>query len=187
MLALIVGALTVLGGSVAAAPEPSPELSPEPSPVRIEIEEERSLSIGPRFGMSLNGDQWLAGGHLLLENLCLDGVGVEPILLVGLGGNHATIRTGLRAGFTFWIGGVRGVGLMPMVGADLSVALPVGDFARFCSRTQILGCDGVFLGYEIGAGVRYRWFRLEAMAGFADLPVFTTTFALDLPLGGSAP
>ena len=55
------------------------------------------LEGGPRGGLTVNDDQWIVGGHLRLGLLCLGGFALEPVALVGFGGNYLTLRPSLRA------------------------------------------------------------------------------------------
>ncbi|MBI4819545.1 MAG: hypothetical protein HY791_24950 [Deltaproteobacteria bacterium] len=152
-----------------ATPHPADEAKDDTSGTRVQV--------GPRVGVSINSDQWIFGGHILFEGLCFEGVGLEPILLVGFGGNHAVLRPGFRAGYTLWLGPV---GLMPMAGASLNVAVPVGGFSDFCDEFALTGCADTFIGFELGGGVRYEWLRLEFMAALEpEMPVLTTTLAVD--------
>lgn len=138
------------------------------------------VSVGVRGGVSVNDDQWVVGGHVLAEDI----IDVEPLVLVGIGGNRLTLRPSLRAGYTFWIGDERGFGITPAAGVTALFYVPVGPFATWCHRTGVAGCGGWALGYELGGAVRYDWVRLEAMAGLGDAPVVTVTLATDFQVTG---
>jgi hypothetical protein len=160
---------------------------PDEDPPAVSIDRTPRASAGPRMGVSINGDQWIIGGHLLVESLCLPGLGIEPVVLVGIGGNFLTLRPAGRVTYSFWIGGRHGVALAPALGVSALIWIPVGDFASFCNRTDLDGCGGHDIGFEIGGGLRWRWLRLEAMGGFGGLPVVTITLAADLPVWSSEP
>ncbi|MBI2372479.1 MAG: hypothetical protein HYV07_00635 [Deltaproteobacteria bacterium] len=184
------GLLAGLAAPASSCPEPrgqhgetdSPQGAGSPNDGPSDLPSSQKITLGPRLGVSVNADQYIVGGHVLFENLCLKGVGIEPIFLVGFGGNHATLRPGVRVGYTFWIGGPDGLGLMLGAGATLSVATPVGSFSSFCHDVRIEGCGWTGFGFEAGGALRYGWVRLEAQLGFEELPVLTTTLALDYPL-----
>lgn len=142
---------------------------------REAAEEGVQLRAGLRAGASLNNDQALLGGHVLAE----DGFALEPVVLVGIGGNHFTMRPSVRAGYTFWIGDVGDFGIMPSAGITMQLYLPVGRFASWCDRVDLDACHGWQLGGELGGGVRMGWARLEAMAGIGEVPAVTITFAGD--------
>lgn len=151
----------------------------------LTLRREPTVRIGPRFGGTLNFDQWLLGGQILGDSIGIDALGLEAMFVLGIGGNHVTVRPAARVLYTVWIGGHRGLGIAPTVGASALIYVPVGDFAKFCNRVDLHGCGGWDLGMDVGGSLRFRWFRLEATLGFFGIPKATITFALDLPVGRS--
>lgn len=137
------------------------------------------VSAGLRAGASINSDQALLGGHALAE----DGLGLEALVLVGLGGNHLTMRPSLRTSYTLWIGDEGGFGIMPAAGLTMLFYVPVGPFATWCNRVGLGQCHGWQFGYEVGGGVRYSFVRIDAMAGIGELPALTITVAADATIG----
>lgn len=149
----------------------------------LTLRREPTLRIGPRFGGTLNFDQWLFGGQILGDSIGIDAFGLEAMFVLGVGGNHVTLRPAARMLYTLWIGGHRGLGIAPTVGASALIYVPVGDFAKFCNRVDLHGCGGWDLGMDVGGSLRFRWFRLEATLGFFGIPKATITFAVDFPVG----
>lgn len=181
------------GAPDARAPAPAPAAPPRSAlkvaqrALGLTLQREPTLRVGPRMGGSLNFDQWLVGGQILGDSIGIDALGLEAMFLVGLGGNHVTLRPAARLLYTFWIGGHRGLGLAPTVGASALIYVPVGDFAEFCHRVDLHGCGGWDLGMDLGGSLRFRWLRLEATAGFFGIPRATITFAFDIPVGRPRP
>ena len=153
----------------------------------LTLQREPTLRIGPRVGGSLNFDQWLVGGQILGDSIGIDALGLEAVFLFGVGGNHVTLRPAARLLYTFWIGGHRGLGIAPTVGASALIYVPVGDFAEFCHRVDLHGCGGWDLGMNLGGSLRFRWLRVEATAGFWGIPKATITVAFDIPVGKPRP
>ncbi len=136
--------------------------------------------------MSVNNDQWVAGGFGRLGGICplvcLGDLGVGLHALAGFGGNRFTLRTSARLDSVLWLGAERTVGLYPAVGASAYFLFPVGAFAEFCERTRLKGCGGTYFGFEIGGGLRLWQAFLEAVAGTGQLPAVTVTAGVTLPL-----
>lgn len=174
------------GATTTAPPPPLPRRSLAKDAQRalgLTLRREPTLRIGPRFGGTLNFDQWLFGGQILGDSIGIDAFGLEAMFVLGVGGNHVTLRPAARMLYTLWIGGHRGLGIAPTVGASALIYMPVGDFAKFCNRVNLHGCGGWDLGMDLGGSVRFRWFRLEATMGFFGIPKATITFAVDFPIG----
>jgi hypothetical protein len=131
------------------------------------------VDAGPRAGITINGDQWLVGGHLRASVPCLGGLGYGPTLTLGLGGNYLTLKSSGRLDYLIWFDRAKVFGIYPAVGASALFYIPVGGFARFCNRTGLYECYGKELGLEVGVGLRYRWLGADAFIGFGGLPVLT--------------
>jgi hypothetical protein len=58
----------------------------------------------------------------------------------------------------------------------------VGHYASWCNRYEVDACWGNDDGIELGGGLQYSWFGLEAMAGLGGLPVVTINATLTIPL-----
>jgi hypothetical protein len=136
------------------------------------------------MGLSINDDQWLAGGQLRTSFPCLGKLGFGPLLVLGVGGNHITFRSAFRLDYLFWLDSAHNFGVYPAVGAAVLFYLPVGDFAEFCHRVALDECSGYIFGAELGGGLRYRRFSLDAFAGFGGLPVLSIMAVLHFPLTG---
>jgi hypothetical protein len=143
------------------------------------------LGLGPRLGISVNGDQWIAGAHLRWGFPCLGRLGMMPVVYMGLGGNHLTARASLRLDYLVRIGGEQGFSIYPAVGGSVIFYMPVGHFASFCHRVDLNECWGYDFGLELGGGLGYHWFALDVIAGFAGIPVVTITATATFPLFGS--
>lgn len=138
------------------------------------------IHAGPRAGGSVNADQWTLGAQLIVESRYTAGLGLEPIFLLGVGGNHMTFRPGLHLLYTFWLDPRHRVGIAPVLGVSAYFYEPVGWFANAC----VTGCRGSDVGIEFGAAVRYRWFRLETVVGRMGLPIVTINVGFDFALLG---
>jgi hypothetical protein len=170
---LIGGALTLYGASASAQPDQAG----------------RSCALGfgagPRAGGTLNGDQWLAGGHAHLDLLCLGGLGSELVAVGGLGGNLVTLRGSLRLVYDFELWrGRRGLRLYPALGWSLQYYTPVGHFATWCGRYDVDACYGFASGVELGGGLRWSWLGAEVIVGLSDLPVLTLALSATFDLAG---
>jgi hypothetical protein len=156
-----------------AAPAPSATC---PSCCRVAVE------VGPRIGVSVNGDQWLIGGQLRSSVPCLGQLGFGPTLAVGLGGNHLTLRSSGRLDYMLWFDRAHVFGVYPSAGVSVFIYTPVGRFAAFCHRVHLDECSGYMVGGEIGGGIRYRWAAVDAFLGLGGLPVVTIMAAASFPL-----
>ncbi|MFP6687062.1 MAG: hypothetical protein VB934_20230 [Polyangiaceae bacterium] len=167
----------------AIAPSPPPQDCPECPALKSENPLcQTGLGAGPRFGGSVNTDQWTVGGHLRLALHCLGGLTAESYLLSGWGGNYATLRPGLRLSYFFWFTDEGGFAIYPTVGGSLYYYLPVGHYATWCNRHEVDACWSNDNGFEVGGGVQYSWFGLEGMVGLGGLPVVTINATLTVPL-----
>jgi hypothetical protein len=183
----LVGGAAVLGAPAPVRPRPSapptsgkaPPSSPPPAPgCTLELEG------GPRGGLTINDDQWIVGGHLRLGLLCLGGFALEPVALLGFGGNYLTLRPSVRAIYRLYSDTNRELELHPTLGYSFVQWLPVGDFADWCSRLEVDACYASDGGVELGGGIAYRFLGLEAVAGFGSLPVVTITLTATFPIAG---
>jgi hypothetical protein len=165
---------------LAAAPTADAARTPPPCPSCCMV----AAELGPRFGLTVNADQWLFGAALRSSVPCLGNLGVGPALAVGVGGNHLTMRSSGRLDYMLWLDHAHTFGVYPAVGASVRFYVPVGRFASFCNRVHLDECSGYDVGGEIGGGVRYRWLALDAFAGSRGLPVVTVMAALSFPLVG---
>lgn len=138
------------------------------------------IHAGPRAGGSVNADQWTLGAQMLVEGRHTAGLGLEPLFLLGVGGNHVTFRPGLHLMYTFWFDQRHRFGLAPVFGVSAYFYEPVGWFANAC----VTACRGSEVGIEFGAAARYRWFRLEAVVGRMGLPIVTINLGFDFALLG---
>jgi hypothetical protein len=134
--------------------------------------------------VSVNGDQYLIGAHLRWSLPCLGGLGLAPVVVAGFGGNYMTVRPSLRFDYMFRIGGPLGFAIYPALGGSVIYYAPVGHFASFCTRVDLDECWGFDYGLELGGGLGYHWFALEAMVGLHGLPVVTVTATATIPLVG---
>ena len=140
------------------------------------------MDAGPRVGITINGDQWLVGGQLRMGLPCLGNLGFGPVLALGLGGNHLTLRSSGRLDYLIWFDDAHVFGVYPAVGASALFYMPVGGFATFCNRTGLDECWGHEIGLEVGGGLRYKWFGVDGFLGFGGLPVVTLMAAASFPL-----
>jgi hypothetical protein len=157
------------------APASSPPAPPAPG-CTLELEG------GPRGGLTVNDDQWILGGHLRLGLLCLGGFALEPVALVGFGGNYLTLRPSVRAIYRLYSDTNRLLELHPTLGLSLVQWLPVGQFAEWCDRLEVDACYARDSGVELGGGIAYRFLGLDAVAGFGSLPVVTITLTATFPI-----
>lgn len=141
-----------------------------------------AVDAGPRVGISINGDQWLLGGHLRIALPCLGNLGFGPVLAFGVGSNYLTLTSSGRLDYLVWFDDARVFGAYPVLGASALFYMPGGRFAAFCNRVGLDECWGHEIGWEVGGGLRYRWFGLEALAGFTGLPALTVMAAASFPL-----
>lgn len=141
-----------------------------------------NVELGPRVGVSINGDQWLGGAHLRSSMPCLGTLGLGPQLVIGAGGNHISIRSAGRLDYMLWFDDAHTFGIFPAVGASVRFYLPVGRFASFCYRVHLAECSGYDAGTELGGGIRFRWASLDAMIGSHGLPVLTIMAAASFRL-----
>ena len=195
----LVGARVALLGGVAVSFWANPVLS-APPPVRATAPSARAatgtapsspprapgctleLEGGPRGGITVNDDQWIVGGHLRLGLLCLGGLALEPVALLGFGGNYLTLRPSLRAIYRLYSDTNRELELHPALGYSLVQWLPVGQFADWCDRLEVDACYARDSGVELGGGIAYRFLGLDAVAGFGSLPVVTITLTATFPM-----
>ena len=140
------------------------------------------LEGGPRGGLTVNDDQWVVGGHLRLGLLCLGGLALEPVALLGFGGNYLTLRPSVRAIYRLYSDTNRELELHPTLGYSLAQWIPVGRFAEWCNRLEVDACYARDTGVELGGGIAYRFLGLDAVAGFGSLPVVTITLTATFPL-----
>jgi hypothetical protein len=140
------------------------------------------VDAGPRIGISINGDQWLVGAHLRVAVPCFGNLGFGPVMTIGIGGNYFTLRSSGRLDYIFWFDEAHTFGVSPAVGVSALFYMPVGGFARFCNRVGLDECWGHEVGLELGGGVRYKWFGLDAFIGFGGLPAVTVMAAASFPL-----
>jgi hypothetical protein len=147
--------------------------------------------VGPRAGVSVNNDQWVMGGFARVGGLCpfvcLGDLGASLHALLGLGGNRATLRVGLRLDSLLWFDAAHKFALYPVAGASAYVLVPVGAFAEFCERTHLQGCGGTYWGAELGGGIRVWKVFVEGVVGTGQLPVVTATAGIALPVWETAP
>jgi hypothetical protein len=141
-----------------------------------------AVDSGPRAGISINGDQWLLGAHLRVGLPCFGGLGLSHTLAFGLGGNYFTLRSSGRLDYMFWFDNQHIFGIYPTAGVSALFYGPVGGFASFCSRVGLDECWGHDAGWEAGGGIRYRWLGVDALVGFAGLPVLTVMVGAWFPL-----
>lgn len=152
------------------------------------------VGLGPRFGGSLNGDQWVVGFHGRLELLCLGGLTFDAVGVAGFGGNHATLRPSIRATYHLrlldkpsWApAGLRGEEphIYPVIGASFLHHEPVGPFAEWCHRYDVAACSATEGGLELGGGIGYWLLGFEGIAGLGGLPVVTMMATVTFPLVG---
>jgi hypothetical protein len=149
------------------------------------------LFAGPQGGISVNPDQWVLGGVIGLDGVCVIGCTRDLTLalhaLSGVAGNHVTVRISPRLSYTFWIGDEDTLGVEVAAGGGVIALIPVGGFAEFCNRTDLDGCGGVWAGFEYGAGVRLWPITVHAIVGTGEVPVVTATasFRISLWEGGA--
>jgi len=142
---------------------------------------------GPKAGVSVNYDQWVAGGFLRLGGLCplfcLGDLGVSIHETGGLGGNFATLRTSLRLDSILWFGDRNGFGIYPVVGVSTYTQIAAGHFAEFCERTKLEeGCSGTHFAAEAGLGVRLWPVFVEGIAASGQLPSVVATAGISWTL-----
>jgi hypothetical protein len=137
------------------------------------------LGAGAKGGVTINADQWTAGGYGRLDGVCVlvcaRDLGIGLHALGGVGGNHVTIRVGPRLDYHIWLAGEGTVGLDLGVGASVIGFVPVGSFAEFCHRVDLDGCGGTYLGAEGALGLRLWPTFVEAVVATGELPVLTVT------------
>lgn len=151
----------------------------------IRLADEIGVGAGLRAGITVNSDQWALGGYARYDGFCLGGcannLSIEVLLLVGLGGNHMTIRESVRLQYLFWLY-KKAFGLYPIVGNSILGYVPVGPFASFCNRVELSGCGGWDVGFEIGGGIRIWNFSFETVVGVGGIPVVTILLGLHFPI-----
>jgi hypothetical protein len=140
------------------------------------------LEGGPRGGLTVNDDQWVVGGHVRLGFLCLGGLALEPVALLGFGGNYLTLRPSVRAIYRLYSDTNRELEIHPTLGYSLMQWIPVGRFAKWCNELEVDACYARDTGVELGGGIAYRFLGLDAVAGFGSLPVVTITLTATFPL-----
>ncbi|MCC6525318.1 MAG: hypothetical protein IT373_21875 [Polyangiaceae bacterium] len=171
--------------AVAGDVEPAGPEEPE-----LELDDDEQLfGIGPRAGISFNGDQWLVGTYGRFDGFCVGGctrdLALTLQLYTGFGGNHVTLRASLRFEYTLWFL-AEDFGLYPIVGGSFQGFVPVGAFGEFCRRVHLGGCGGWEAGLEAGAGLRVWRFSFEGVGGIGGIPVLTVTGGFHFPLWSSA-
>lgn len=144
------------------------------------------FDAGARAGVSINGDQWIGGGHARLSLTCLGGLGLEPVAIAGVGGNYLTLRPSLRFFYWVWLDRGRRWSLAPSLGASLVYYTPVGNFATFCHRYDVDACSGFSRGFEAAMSIGLSGIGLDATLGFGDLPVVTLSAMYTWPLTRTA-
>jgi len=92
------------------------------------------------------------------------------------------VRSAGRLDYMIWFGPAHVLGIYPAVGASVNFYMPLGRFASFCHRVGLDECTGYDVGAEVGGGVRYRRFAIDAFAGFGGLPGLTIMAAMAFPL-----
>jgi len=175
--------------SASAAPPPSrPPVTPKrvapktPAPPTATHGCTLEFEGGPRGGLTVNDDQWVAGGHLRLGFLCLGGFALEPVGFIGFGGNYLTLRPSLRAIYRLYSDTNRELEIHPTLGYSLVQWLPVGHFAEWCDELEVDACYARDSGVELGGGLAYRFIGIDAVAGFGSLPVVTVTLMATFPI-----
>jgi hypothetical protein len=187
-------ALLALAGTLAAsgarsaepisAPAPATRVPPVSPPARTVCPNccQVAVEAAPRMGVSLNADQWLLGGQLRTFLPCLGHLGLGPLVALGIGGNHLTLKSGGHLDYMLWFDDAHVFGVYPAVGGSVRFYWPVGPFATFCHRVGLEECSGYDLGGEVGGGFRYRAFSVDAFVGFGGLPVLSIMAAMSFSL-----
>jgi hypothetical protein len=179
--------VSVAASLIALGARAERQIGPDGGERNIRVARDRSASgaylhAGPKAGVSVNYDQWVAGVFLraggLCPFVCLGDLGISIHELGGLGGNHASLRTSLRIDSIFWFGDREKFGIYPALGLSARTLFPAGKFAEFCERTRLEGCGGTFVGVELGVGLRFWPVFVEAIAATGELPSVTATAGL---------
>jgi hypothetical protein len=154
---------------------------------------ESDLRLGAGFqgGVTVNSDQWTAGGYGRLEGVCVfvcpRDLGIGLHALGGIGGNHVTVRVGPRLDYLLWLADEGTVGLDLGVGASVIGFIPVGNFAEFCHRVDLDGCGGTYFGAEGALGLRLWPVFVEGVLASGELPVLTVTAGIHWTLWAENP
>jgi opacity protein-like surface antigen len=123
-------------------------------------------TAGPRFGISIDPDQFVGGGQLSLREFAPDW-SFDPNLELGFGSDLTTIAFNLDAYYHLRLSGSD---WRPYVGGGLGVDFASWDApfgVRDHSDTNV-GVNAV-AGFTIPAGSSHHWFT-ELRFGLGDLP-----------------
>jgi hypothetical protein len=129
------------------------------------------FAIGGDAGVSLQSDQYVAGGRFGVRVARFPYAQVDLALLAGLGPDHVNLRSSLRLRPRFEVEGVHG---SLIGGLSLFSYFARGPFAQFCDKAD-LDCDHTAFGFELGLGLGYRWAGIDFVFATGDLPLYTIT------------
>jgi hypothetical protein len=123
---------------------------------------------GIRVGASLNGDQAVAGAHVMFASI--GDVAFGSSALVGINSQWMTLRGSALARWDFLQLGH--FTFYSTVGGSALHYFPIGRLAGFCRATG-LSCSGADAGLELGGGIELDRVGVEATAGFGGMPAVT--------------
>jgi hypothetical protein len=123
---------------------------------------------GVRVGASFNGDQAVAGAHVMFASI--GDVAFGSSALVGINSQWMTLRGSALARWDFFQLGL--FTFYSTVGGSALHYLPIGRLAGFCRATG-LSCSGADAGLELGGGIELDRVGVEATAGFGGIPAVT--------------
>jgi hypothetical protein len=125
-------------------------------------------TLGLDGGFALQGDQYVAGPRVAARVRFVE---LELATLAGLGPDHLSFRSSLRARPTLEVEGFR---LAAIAGVSLFHYTPRGAFDTFCDKAD-LSCSDTVVGLEAGLGVGFRFVALELVLATGEVPLYTFT------------
>ena len=133
---------------------------------------ERTISFGPKVGVSTGPEQLVLGGSVEISNITSQPIGISAGGLVGLGDGLTTYRAFGHATYDF-----------PLTGQDITL-YPLGgiSFIRYdfnCDEFfgSAFDCSFNEFGLDIGGGATYQNFKAEIWLGLGDVPDATLSLS----------
>lgn len=131
-----------------------------------------SLRIGPRVGLTSDPDQINLGGTLAFSRVMHPRIGVDVTGLVGLGDNLTVMR--FMSNVLFFVPLQRGLRAFPLLGVEF-------DYYDADCGNGFGDCSGTEVGLNLGGGLDFRRFRIDAWFGFGDIVEVTVSGAYLFP------
>lgn len=132
----------------------------------------RPLSLGVRGGVSLDPDQLVIGGSLLLPGLAAETDGIDFSGLLGIGDHVTTVRASANYYYGFLVSG-GDVTVFPLGG------LTIQYYSADCPDVPgfEIDCSGTEVGANLGGGAAFGPLRGELWIGVGDVTEIALTGA----------